>query len=138
MHHLKIKNVFLYIFFVFKNNIIIGDVMDKKDEFKKFVSNHPNIVEFVKNKEMTFQDFYEIYDIYGEDSNVWDKYFNRVGTGDDKIKELTSIFKNINMDNIEKHINNAQKAIGIIQELTKKTPEVKTIVENPVKNIFGD
>ena len=42
------------------------------------------------------------------------------------------------MDNIEKHINNAQKAIGIIQELTKKTPEVKTIVENPVKNIFGD
>lgn len=112
--------------------------MDKKDEFKKFVSNHPNIVEFVKNKEMTFQDFYEIYDIYGEDSNVWDKYFNRVGTGDDKIKELTSLFKNINMDNIEKHINNAQKAIGIIQELTKKTPEVKTIVENPVKNIFGD
>ena len=112
--------------------------MDKKEEFKKFISNHPNIVEFVKNKEMTFQDFYEIYDIYGEDNSVWDKYFNRVSTGDDKIKELTSIFKNINMDNIEKHINNAQKAIGIIQELTKKTPEVKTIVENPVKNIFGD
>lgn len=112
--------------------------MDKRDDFKKFVSSHPNIIEHVKNKSMSFQDFYEIYDIYGEDNSVWDKYFNESPRVDDKITELTSIFKNINMDNIEKHINNAQKAIGIIQELTKKTPEVTNIVETPINNIFGD
>lgn len=94
--------------------------MEKKEEFKNFISNHPSIVEYVKNKEMTFQDFYEIYDIYGEDNSVWDKYFNRVSTGDDKIKELTSIFKNINMDNIEKHINNAQKAYWYNSRINKE------------------
>lgn len=115
--------------------------MDKKSEFKKFLSGHPEILKYIKEKEMTFQDFYEIYDIYGEDANVWDKYFkNDIESGStrDKISELTSIFKNVNMDNIERHVNNAQKAISIIQELTKKSPEVLTKVERPLGKFFGD
>lgn len=115
--------------------------MDKKSEFKKFLSGHPEILKYIKEKEMTFQDFYEIYDIYGEDANVWDKYFeNDIESGStrDKISELTSIFKNVNMDNIEHHVNNAQKAISIIQELTKKSPEVLTKVERPLGKFFGD
>lgn len=113
--------------------------MDKKSEFKNFISHHPEIIKYVKNKEMTFQDFYEIYDIYGEDENAWNKYFtNDEASTRDKISELTNIFKNINMDNIEHHVNNAQKAIGIIQELTKKSPEVLTKVERPLTKFFGD
>ena len=34
--------------------------MDKKEEFKNFISKHPEILEYIKTKEMTFQDFYEI------------------------------------------------------------------------------
>ena len=49
--------------------------MDKKELFKNFIGAHPEILKYIKNKEMTFQDFFEIYDIYGEESNVWDKYF---------------------------------------------------------------
>jgi len=52
--------------------------MDKKSEFKKFLSGHPEILKYIKEKEMTFQDFYEIYDIYGEDANVWDISFQRL------------------------------------------------------------
>ncbi len=48
--------------------------MDKKELFKTFIGAHPEILKYIKNKEMTFQDFFEIYDIYGEESNVWDKY----------------------------------------------------------------
>ena len=89
--------------------------MDKKSEFKNFLNKHPEILRFIKNKEMTFQDFYEIYDIYGEENDVWNKYFKEdsdTSSTRDKISELTSIFKNINMDNIEHHVNNAQKAIS--------------------------
>ena len=53
-------------------------------------------------------------------------------------KELGSILKNINIDSIEHHVNNAQKVIGIIQELTKKTPEATISVENPINKIYGD
>ena len=114
--------------------------MDKKENFKAFVSLHPELVRFVKNKEMSWQDFYEIYDIYGEDSTAWSKYFNEsdIDLTRNKISELTSIFKNINMENIEHHVNNAQKAISIIQELTKKTPEVVTKVDRPITKFYGD
>lgn len=114
--------------------------MDKKALFKTFISNHPEILKYIKSKEMTFQDFYEIYDIYGEDSAIWDKYFKEVDQEKDeyRLKELSGILKNINIDSIEHHVNNAQKIIGIVQELTKKTPEVTTSVDNPITKIYGD
>ena len=59
-----------------------------------------------------------IYDIYGENEEAWNKYFNN--TSNDSIGELTNLFKNINMDNVQKHITNAQKAVSLIQELTSK------------------
>lgn len=114
--------------------------MDKKDEFKRFIGNHPELVGFVKNKEMTWQDFYEIYDIYGDTPSAWDRYFGAPSqeTNASKINELTNIFKGINMDNIQHHVNNAQKAINIIQELTKKTPEVVTKTVRPITKFYGD
>ena len=33
--------------------------MSKKDDFKGFVKNHPELVSYIKNKEMTWQDFYK-------------------------------------------------------------------------------
>ena len=47
-----------------------------KDNFKKFVSNHPELVNYVKNNNVTWQSLYELYDLYGEDNKVWNKYFN--------------------------------------------------------------
>ena len=111
--------------------------MDKKENFKTFIGNHPEILSYIKNKEMSFQDFYEIYDIYGEDEATWSKYFTNK-EDDTKIKELSKILKNINMDSIEHHVNNAQKVIGIIQELTKKSPEITSAIDNPITKIYGD
>jgi len=111
--------------------------MDKKTEFKNFVSKHPELLKYIKNKENTWQDFYEIYDIYGDNENAWEKYFNEDTTS--SIGELTSLFKNVNMDNVQKHINNAQKAVSLIQELTSKGSN--TIINKtprPITKFFGD
>ena len=48
--------------------------MSKLDQFKEFVKKNPNLVKYVKNNEMTWQKFYEIYDMYGEDTEVWKDY----------------------------------------------------------------
>ena len=110
--------------------------MDKKASFKEFVSKHPELITFVKNKESTWQDFYEIYDIYGENETAWNKYFNNEN---DSIGELTNLFKNVNMDNVQKHINNAQKAVSLIQELTNKsTPNIVAKTPRPITKFFGD
>ena len=114
--------------------------MDKKEEFKIFVRRHPELVSFVKDKKNTWQDFYELYDMYGEDESVWKKYEE-----DDRslpLAELSNLVKNINMDNVQKYITNAQKAINVIQELTTKTPNnmpnsiPKT--PRPINKFFGD
>ena len=123
--------------------------MSKKEEFKNFVSGHPELVNYIKNKEYTWQDFYEIYDMYGDNREVWSKYrennvnneteFDRAGP----INELTSLVKGINMTNVQKYINNAQKAINVIQELTTKTPvgkgpAVPPKTPRPITKFFGD
>ena len=49
------------------------------------------------------------------------------------------LFKNVNMDNVQKHINNAQKAVGLIQELTKKNaPTIISKTPRPITKFFGD
>lgn len=96
--------------------------MSKKDEFKEFIRNRPELVEYIKNKEMTMQGFYEIYDVYGTDENAWKPYVRT-----EEIKEVTSgtpkltdIMKNLNIDELQKHINTAQKALGVVEDLTTK------------------
>ncbi len=117
--------------------------MSKKADFKIFISNHPELVTYIKNKEYTWQDFYEIYDIYGDNKEVWAKYKNNINEEERQIPltELTNLVKNINIDNVQKYINNAQKAINVIQELTSKSP-VKTPPipksPRPITKFFGD
>ena len=123
--------------------------MDKKEEFKEFIKRKPELVDYVKSKEYTWQDFYEVYDLYGKDESVWEKYKenkDNIESDDRKnasITELTNLVKNINIDNVQKYINNAQKAINVISELTaKKTSAdtVQTIAKTPrvINKFFGD
>ena len=113
--------------------------MDKKANFKEFISRHPELITYVKSKENTWQDFYEIYDIYGENEEAWSRFFNKSDTKEESIGELTKLFKNINMDNIQKHINNAQKAVSLIQELTNKsTTNIVNKTPRPITKFFGD
>ena len=112
--------------------------MDKKSAFKEFISHHPEILTYIKEKKNTWQDFYEIYDIYGENEDAWNKYFNNKST-ESSLGELTNLFKNINMDNVQKHINNAQKAVSLIQELTSKnSTNIVTKTPRPITKFFGD
>lgn len=113
--------------------------MDKKTLFKEFVSKHPELITYIRDKKNTWQDFYEIYDIYGDNEEAWNKYFNS-SSNDSSIGELTSLFKNVNMDNVQKHINNAQKAVSLIQELTSKssTSNIINKTPRPITKFFGD
>jgi len=97
--------------------------MSKKDEFKEFIRNKPELVEYIKNKEMTMQKFYEIYDVYGSDENAWKPYersLNNTTNNGFNVSKLTDIMKNINVDQLQKHINTAQKALGVVEDLTQK------------------
>lgn len=127
--------------------------MSKKDEFKDFVSKHPNLVGVVKSKAHTWQDLFEVYDLYGNDETAWDRYLNNtdINTGGKSptnssqmisLGELTKLFKNVNIDNVQKYIDTAQKAIGVIQELTGSSAASSVSsgpsVSRPINKIFED
>lgn len=122
--------------------------MDKKEKFKEFIKSKPELVDLVMNKKYTWQDFYEVYDLYGSDNDVWDKYkeekseIDSDGRNNASITELTNLVKNINIDNVQKYINNAQKAINVISELTAKKPvdKISTVTKTPrvINKFFGD
>ena len=105
--------------------------MNKKEEFKRFASLHPELVKYIKNGNMSWQKFYEIYDIYGEDSNAWSEYLNN-NSNNNSLNQITKMVKNVDMDSIQKHINTAQKALGFISELTTKNPTPTVTPKGPL------
>ena len=116
-------------------------MMTKKEMFRNFVSNKPNLASYVTNGEMTWQKFYELYDIYGESSSVWDKYSKEDTRDTNKSFKINDIIKNVDMNSIKEHISTAQKALDFVQELTSKTPSVSNktpITPRPLNKFFED
>lgn len=110
--------------------------MSKKEEFKEFIRNKPELVEYIKNKDMTMQNFYEIYDVYGDSEDAWRPYERSV-TPENIVnsRKFTDIVKNINVDEIQKHINTAQKALGVVEDLTTKgTENIKNVFKGPLES----
>ena len=116
--------------------------MSKIDSFKKFVSNHPEFVDYVRSNKVSWQTFYELYDIYGEDENIWKKYTSNDLKESINIKGLFNTLKNINLDSLEENITSIQKAVGLVEELTKPSEKEedkdKTIKEEKIDKLYGD
>jgi hypothetical protein len=106
----------------------------KIDEFKSFVKTKPELISYVKNGDMTWQKFYEIWDIYGVDSDEWKKYKPKETdtTKDDSsritdtkeafgINDLFNMLKKVDLNSVKNNISGIQKAIGLIQDMTSKT-----------------
>ncbi len=104
--------------------------MDKKEAFKSFARSHPELVSSIKSGDASWQKLYEIYDIYGEDNRAWDNYFNN-NINSNNFNNITNIVKNIDMDSVQKHINTAQKALSLVEELTGKSSGVSNITKGP-------
>ena len=89
--------------------------MNKKEDFKMFVRNHPSLAKHVNNGSMTWQKFYEMYDMYGESNSVWDDYLN-VSTS----SGLFDFVKNMDFDTIQTGVNSVQRVISVVQDFSKK------------------
>lgn len=112
--------------------------MTKKEEFKLFVKKNPVLLKHVKNGTMTWQKFYEIYDLYGTDENAWKDYL-KVGVAATSAFDFASMFKNIDLDSIQKGVNSLQRVVGVFQDMgnNKKTKPEKN-KPRPLYKHFDD
>lgn len=120
-----------------------------KENFKGFVRKHPELVTHVNNNTMSWQKFYDMYDLYGEDNSVWDTYFKKAQTTvsvpnkTESVKELFNMIKNVDLNSVQKGISGMQKAIGLIQELgigsaTNTNSNVDNYEPRPMYKNFED
>ncbi len=116
-----------------------------KETFKQFVRNHPTLVDYVNHNEMTWQKFYEMYDMYGEDHAVWDKYTNSVDVrstsrSNGAMNDFISMIRGVDLETVQKGVNGLQKAIGLLQEIkpTHDDTTANQYEERPIHKYYED
>ena len=89
-----------------------------KEDFKAFVRNNPQLIKYIKNKDMTWQSFYEIYDMYGDSKEAWSPYLEKEKEKP-KINntDFMSYLKNIDLDAVQESINSIQRVLGVVSDL---------------------
>ena len=108
--------------------------MDRKSEFKEFVKKYPSFASFVQNKNTTWQELYELWDMYGDDDKVFSRY-KTVGTD---LNNVINGIKNINMDSVKKNLNSIEKGIKLLQDFVKREDTVPTYEPRPIFKRFED
>ena len=116
-----------------------------KEAFKIFARNHPELATQVINDKISWQKLYELYEIYGEDGNIWNKYISKNtelsnSNNQTSIKDIINMVKNIDLDSVQKGVNNLQKTIGLLQDIGigKPANEVYTYEPKPLYQYFED
>ena len=115
-----------------------------KESFKEFIKKRPELAQAVFNNKTTFQKLYEAYDMYGEDSNVFDELLTpkndvKVSTSS-SFKEITNLFRNIDLDTVQRSVNGLQKAVSIISEIVPKNNDeyIPNYEERPINKYYED
>lgn len=92
-----------------------------KEAFKSFVRLNPNLANFVNNNTMTWQKFYDMFELYGASNSVWDKFLSSSSTAENTFKELITTIKGIDLQKVQKGIDNIQKTISLVQDFGSNT-----------------
>ena len=114
--------------------------MSKVDDFKEFVKGNPSLIKYIKNGEMSWQKFYEIYDIYGEDNSVWNEYLTTTSSNSSNntnrstsyyLEDIIKMAKNIDVNKVQDSLTSLQKTLSLFGEILGNKEVSKTSTYNP-------
>lgn len=115
--------------------------METKEKFKDFVKSNPILLKYVKEGKMTWQKFYEIYDLYGEDKEAWKDYLVKESTPQTTSSfDLASFIKGLDLDGIQNGVSSLQRVLGLLQDMSsnKSAPQTNNYKPRPIYKHFDD
>ena len=90
--------------------------MNKIDEFKAFMRTIPSIRVEVSKGRYTWQQLYEIYDVYGENDKFWLPYQKNAFD----MSSLLEMVKNVDLNALSKSFDGIQKILELVSGLVVK------------------
>lgn len=98
--------------------------MKNKEEFKEFVRNNPSLIKYVRDGSKTWQNFYEIFNLYGSNDEIWNEYLSEKNTEEGtRSLDLISWLKALDLDSIQDGVASIQRVLGVVQDFTTKDNE---------------
>ena len=94
--------------------------MDKMEKFKKFAATKPHLKKKVDNKEITWQELYEKYDIYGEDDPIFKEEAIKENRQEGSFNSFIDMLNKIDIDKVTEGLNGMKKILSILSEITQK------------------
>lgn len=104
--------------------------MNTKDKFKDFVKLHPELVKHVNNGKMSWQKFYEMYDMYGEQEDVWKDFITSKTIQKETTFDFVNFIKGIDLDSLQEGVNSVQRVLGLLQDISP-TSKPNTNIQKP-------
>lgn len=111
------------------------------EKFKEFVKNNPKIIKEVRKGNATWQELYEDWYLLGEEDQRWEKIGSDGEAAEvkdekeakgDLMSNVMGIFKKMDPNQMQSHLQNISQAIGAIQGLVSQF-QVGNTPNNPVK-----
>ncbi|MCJ7839527.1 YlbD family protein [Lederbergia sp. NSJ-179] len=99
------------------------DLHPSVKEFKEFIQQHPHLIKAVRREEYTWQELFEDWYLLGEDDPKWKKENSKeegnrsTKEGESKLSmgQITKILKNMDVNQLQHHIQQLSQAIGAVQ-----------------------
>ena len=114
--------------------------MNGKEEFKAFVRQNPKLIKYVRDGSKTWQNFYEIFNLYGSDSDAWKEYLGVSSVATAGV-DIFSWLKSIDLDSIQSGVESFQRVLGVVQDFTSKdnnSPSKEEYKPRPLYKHFED
>lgn len=97
--------------------------MDKLDKFKEFIKDKEFLIDKVNKGETTWQNLYEIYDLYGEGASIFNNATIDEGktiNNENRVNNLLKAFEGVDVNKINENLEGVRKVLAVLSEFTKK------------------
>ncbi|HZG73691.1 MAG TPA: YlbD family protein [Chondromyces sp.] len=121
-------------------------------EFKQFIKKHPQLLRKIKNEDISLQELFEEWYLFGEEDSHWEKYGieqkkETDGEGKEKgsstkwLDHMIETVKKMDSNQFQQHVNQINEAIGMIQGLLSQFQKENSQQQAPLRkkpsNPFG-
>ena len=109
------------------------------EEFKEFIKDKQFLKEKVKNKETTWQELFERFDLYGKDDEIFldkqeEKTEEKKEEKDDSMSSFLNLISGIDVDKISDGLNGMKKILNILSEITTGDEKVNLLLLEEIKS----